>query len=352
MSTLPTMRRVVADTGGISVVTTARPEPGVRDALVCMSVSGICGSDIHAVHGRHPFVSLPYHPGHEVVGVVEAIGQEVTTVAPGQRVAIEPTLPCGQCKMCTTARANLCESLRFFGCGWNQGGMADYFTISADRLHAVPDDLDDLTAVLIEPLSTPVHAARLAGGVAGKAVVILGAGPIGLLLLAVVRAQGAKRIVVTDVLPSKRERALSLGADEVVDAAAGDVVDRIRSALGESADVVFDCVAVQSTISQAITLASKGGTVVVVGVPAREVTVPLPVVQDHQIRIQGSATYLPEDYDESIRLLQTGAVRSSEIVTGRYGLNQAADAFAQSASGEHLKVVIAADDRTDAEDAS
>ena len=179
-----------------------------------MTVTGICGSDIHAVHGRHPFVSLPYHPGHEVVGVVESTGDEVTTVAPGHRVTIEPTLPCGRCKMCTTERSNLCENLQFFGCGWNQGGMADYFTIPADRLHRVPDDLDDVTAVLIEPLSTPVHAVRLAGGVAGKSVAILGAGPIGLLLLAVVRAHGAKRVVVTDVLPAKREHALSLGADD------------------------------------------------------------------------------------------------------------------------------------------
>jgi 2-desacetyl-2-hydroxyethyl bacteriochlorophyllide A dehydrogenase len=346
MSTPQTMRRIVAETAGITVVTAERPEPGPRDALIRMTVTGICGSDIHAVHGRHPFVSLPYHPGHEVVGVVESTGDEVTTVAPGHRVTIEPTIPCGRCKMCTTERSNLCENLQFFGCGWNQGGMADYFTIPADRLHRVPDDLDDVTAVLIEPLSTPVHAARLAGGVTGKSIAILGAGPIGLLLLAVVRAHGAKRVVVTDVLPAKREHARSFGADDAIDATAEDVVDRIRHTLEESADVVFDCVAVQPTITQAITLASKGGTVVVVGVPAREVTVPLPLIQDHQIRIQGSATYLPEDYDESMRLLQAGAIRTSEMVTAVHTMNNAADAFAQSASGEHLKVLIVANDTT------
>jgi 2-desacetyl-2-hydroxyethyl bacteriochlorophyllide A dehydrogenase len=345
MSALNTMRRVVASTDGVAVVTVDRPEPGPRDALVRMSVSGVCGSDTHAVHGRHPFISLPYHPGHEVVGVVESTGDEVTAaVVPGQRVTVEPTLPCGRCKMCTTERSNLCENLQFFGCGWKEGGMADYFTIPADRLHAVPDDLDDLTAALIEPLSTPVHAVRLAGGVAGKSVVILGAGAIGLLLLAVVNAHEARRVVVTDVLPAKRERALSLGADDVADAAADDVADRVRGALGESADVVFDCVAVQPTVTQAITLASKGGTVVLVGVPAHDVTVPLPVIQDHQIRIQGSATYLSEDYNESIRLLQTGAIRKPDIVTAVHGLNNAADAFAEAASGEHIKVLIVADD--------
>jgi len=138
----------------------------------------------------------------------------------------------------------------------------------------------------------------------------------------------------------------------VADATANDVADRIRGTLGESADIVFDCVAIQPTITQAITLASKGGTVVVVGVPAENVTVPLPVIQDHQIRIQGSATYLSEDYGESIRMLQAGAVRKAEIVTAVYGLGNAAEAFAQSTSGEHLKVLVVADDVTKCETAS
>ena len=176
---------------------------------------------------------------------------------------------------------------------------------------------------------------------------VLGAGPIGLLLLAVVRAHGARRVVVTDVLPAKRERALSLGADAVVDAGADDVADQVRAALGESADVVFDCVAVQATITQAVALASKGGTVVVVGVPARDVSVPLPLIQDHQVRIQGSATYLAADYRESIRLLQTGAARERDLVTAVHGLDNAADAFADSAGGEHLKVLIVAADPVD-----
>ena len=339
------MRRVVADLDRVTVETVERPEPGPGAALVRMRVTGVCGSDTHAVHGRHPFISLPYHPGHEVVGVVEAVGAQVGSVVAGQRVTVEPTLPCGHCKTCTTGRANLCENLQFFGCGWAQGGMADFFTVPADRLHAVPDDLDDHTAALIEPLSTPVHAVRLAGDVSGRSAVVLGAGPIGLLVLAVLRAHGARRVVVTDVLPAKRERALSLGAHDVADAAAPDVADQVRAALGESADVVFDCVAVQATITQAVALASKGGTVVVVGVPAREVTVPLPVVQDHQIRIQGSATYLAEDYRESIRLLQTGAVRKQDIVTAVHELDRAADAFADSASGDHVKVLIVAADR-------
>jgi 2-desacetyl-2-hydroxyethyl bacteriochlorophyllide A dehydrogenase len=343
-STVPsTMRRVVVSPGAIDVVTAATPVPGPGEVLVHSVVSGVCGSDTHAAHGRHPFVKLPYHPGHEVVGVVVGTGPAVAGFASGDRVTVEPDLPCWQCKPCTSGRQNLCENLQFFGCGHAQGGMADYFTIDARRLHPIPAELDYRTAALIEPLSTPVHAVRLSGRVAGKAVAILGAGTIGLLVLAVVRAHGARRVVVTDVLPAKRERALALGADVAVDAAAPDVVTQVRAALGESADVVFDCVAVETTVRAAIALASKGGTVMVVGVPTGDVNVPLAIVQDHQVRIQGSATYLPEDYAESIELLAAGHVRAADLVTAVVPMPDVAEAFARSLSGDHVKVLVAVD---------
>ena len=283
MSTHPDrMRRVVVSAGRIDVVDAAVPRPQHGEVLVRTLLAGVCGSDTHAAQGRHPFVALPYHPGHEVVGVIAEVGQGVDAVSPGQRVTVKPDLPCWECKQCRAGRQNLCENLRFFGCGYDQGGMADYFTIDARRLHAVPDELGDRAAALIEPLATPVRAVRLAGDLAGRAVVILGAGTIGLLLLRVALAHRARRIVVTDVRADKRERAFALGASAVVDAAAEDAVARVRAELGESADVVFDCVSVAATVQQAVALASKGGTVVIVGVPAGEVSVPLPIVQDRR----------------------------------------------------------------------
>ena len=341
---MTTMRRVVVYPDRIDVESAPTPTPAAGEALVRSVVTGICGSDTHAAHGRHPFVKLPYRPGHEVVGVIEGLGADVEGFAVGDRVTAEPDLPCWQCKMCVSGRQNLCENLQFFGCGYDQGGMADYFTLPVNRLHQVPPSLDFRAAALIEPLSTPVHAVRLAGEVSGKAVAVLGAGTIGLLVVAVLRARGAGRIVVTDPLPDKRERALSLGAAAAVDAMAPDVVAQVRDALGESADVVFDCVAIQSSVEQAIAMADKGGTVVIVGVPANDVTVPLPIVQDHQIRIQGSATYLPEDYADSIALLEQGAVDPATFITATRPLEQVAEAFALSSSGKHIKVLVTLDD--------
>lgn len=345
-----TMRRVVVRAPGEVVVEDAPvPTPAADEALVRTLVVGVCGSDTHAAHGRHPFISLPYAPGHEVVGVVEELGPDATTgvegqaLAVGDRVVVEPTLVCGACKQCLSGRENLCENLQFFGCGYAQGGMADRFTVPARRLHRVPDMLDDLQAALVEPLSTPVHAVRLAGGdLRGKAVVILGSGTIGLLVLAAARAAGAERVVMTDPLPSKRRRALDLGAAAALDATSETLVDDVRTELGESADVVFDCVAVPPTVRAAIGMALKGGTVVVVGVPAADVSIPLPLVQDAEVRVQGSATYAAQDYAESVRIIAAGGVRVEQMITRQLPLEDAAAAFEASAGGEEVKVVVLA----------
>lgn len=342
------IRRVVARAPGeIDVESAEVPVPGEGEALLRLVAVGICGSDVHASHGKHPFVPLPYHPGHEILAVVEDLGPGTELpegVAVGSRVVVEPIHSCGSCARCRDGRYNLCDTMSFYGCGTPSGGMADLFAIRADRLVPVPEQLDDLQAVLVEPLSTPVHAVRLAGGdLRGRSVAVLGAGTIGLLTLAAARRAGAERIAVTDTLGRKRDLAERLGAGATFDAAGPDVVEQVRDFLGGSADVVFDCVAVQSTVDQAVALADKGGTVVVVGVPTGAVTVPLPLLQDHQLRLQGSATFTREDIETSIAMLGEGAVRHEDFVTAVFPLDAAAQGFASASGGGEVKVVLTAD---------
>src|SRR5277367_4865322 len=130
------MRRVVIYPGRIAVEQAEVPAPGPGEALVRTLAAGVCGSDLHAARGRHPFVALPYRPGHEVVGIIEAAGSAAAGCTPGQRVTVQPFLPCWACKMCDSGRENLCENLQSFGCGYPQGGMADHFPLPADRLYA------------------------------------------------------------------------------------------------------------------------------------------------------------------------------------------------------------------------
>jgi 2-desacetyl-2-hydroxyethyl bacteriochlorophyllide A dehydrogenase len=338
-----TRHAVVTAPGVVELHRSPVPQPSAGQVLVRLRLGGICGSDVHAFHGRHPFVPLPYRPGHEIFGTVEAAGHGVD-IAPGTRVVVEPILACGRCKYCRDGRYNLCATMTFFGCTAPDGGLADLFVLPADRVVAVPDSLSDAHAVLIEPLSTPVHAVRLAGpDLTGRTVAILGSGTIGLLTLAAARHAGAARIAVTDVVREKRDLARRLGADSVYDAAAQGLVDAVRDDLGTSADIVFDCVSIQSSMDQAIAMAVKGGTVVVVGVPAAPVTVPLPEIQDLQVRIQGSATYTRDDIAVAISLLVAGLVDPDDIITARYPLSEVADAFAAASTGRNVKVVVTAD---------
>ena len=189
-------RRVVVNSmTDITIEVVDRPQPGADEVLVRSSVVGICGSDIHAAHGRHPFVDLPMRPGHEVVGVVTEVGTDVDAGLVGTRVVIEPNLACGHCPQCAAGRYNICAELEVFGCQ-TPGGMTDYFVIAADRVLPLPDDMDDRWAALIEPAATPVHAVRRAGDLHGRKVVVLGAGPIGLFVLLAAKAAGAERVVV------------------------------------------------------------------------------------------------------------------------------------------------------------
>jgi len=336
-----TRRRVVVSAvDTVDVVVEPVRAPGVGEAVVALTLAGVCGSDKAGAQGLHAFFKPPYHPGHEVVGRVVDVGPDVEEVAPGDRVTVVPTLTCGTCKNCRAGRGNVCERLEFFGCGHPEGGMADYFTIRADRLFGVPDHFDDHRAALIEPMATPVHAVRIAGDVTERAVVILGGGTIGLLLLAAARDHGARRVVVTDPLAAKRALALEMGADVVIDPTDGDVAGAVRRALVESADVVFDCVASEATLTSAVAMAAKGGTVVVVGGGRAPVSVPLPVIQEHEVRLQGAATYELEDYREAVRILDGGGVDPSRLVTSVFELDQASDAFTAVGDGREVKVLV------------
>lgn len=334
------MRHVVLEQPEtVRVVTVPTPSPRSGDALVRSERIGICGSDLHAYHGKHPFITLPVVPGHEVVGTVEAVGDEVSDLQPGDRVILEPNIVCGECEHCRSGRYNLCDTLTVVGCvGPLDGAMADYFIAPAQRFIKADPRLSAAEATMVEPLATGAHAVRVAGGTAGKRVAVLGLGSIGLLTMQAAKAGGATVVVGTDLSPEKRERGQELGCDAVFDPRDPGVVDAMRERLGGRADVVFDCVAFQSTIDQAIWLAHKGGTVIVEGVPEHDVTIPLAIIQDREIRIQGTAMYTREDMLSAMELIASGQVDAASLVTTTLPLADAAAAFAAADAGRDVKV--------------
>lgn len=334
------IRRIVVNSfEDIVVEHIPAPEPQTGEVLVRSTVVGICGSDMHAAHGRHPFMSLPFRPGHEVVGVVEGVGTGADYQLVGKRVVIEPNLACGVCTQCLAGRYNICAKLDVFGCQ-TPGGMTDLFTIAEDRVIELPDDLDDTWAALIEPLSTPVHAVRRAGDLGGKKVVVFGAGPIGLFVAIAALDAGAAMVVVADLLASKRSRAERLGASGSFDSTAPDAAQQAEAILGGKADVVFDCVSRESTVQLAVDILDKGALLMTVGVPAGPTRIPLDLVQDRELTIMGNLMYVREDVMHAIEILRRKSFPIEELVTGTFDLSDAAGAFHASEDPEQVKVLV------------
>ncbi|GAA4672129.1 alcohol dehydrogenase catalytic domain-containing protein [Gordonia humi] len=327
------------------VVLETRQVPAVApgQVLVRSRMVGICGTDTHALAGRHPFLDGDYAPGHEAVGVVAEVGEGASDLVAGRRVLLKPNVACGECANCLAERSNACERLTWIGCDvsrhWS-GGMAEYFVAPLRNLFPVPDGVDDATAVLVECLATPVHAARIAGDLTGARVAVLGAGTIGVLAVVAALHAGAGRVVVTDMDAGKLDRAVRIGAAAGVLASSDDADERVRAALDGPADVVFDCVAAEASLHQAVRLVRRAGTVLVVGVPPRAASLPMPIVQDWEIRIQGCAAYTEADVAAALAIAAEGGVPTSEIVSQTVGLSEVAAAFAAAAADASGKVMV------------
>jgi len=338
------MYRALVEPGlGVRLEEVFVPEPRAGEVLVRSTVVGICGSDTHALAGHHPFLTAPYVPGHEATGVVVSLGAEVYGFALGQRVLLKPNVACGACANCLAGRTNTCESLAWIGCDSSRvlaGAMAEYFVAPAGSLYLVPDTLDDQEAALVECLATPVHAARIAGDLAGARVVVLGVGTIGLLSVVAAVHSGALSVAVTDMAQTKIDRAVRCGALGGVLASAQDLELGVRSLLGGPADVVFDCVASERSLAQAVGLLRRAGTLLVVGVPPRPTPINLPFIQDWELRVQGCAAYTEGDMVTAIEIAVTGGVPAAELVSGSYGLQDVAIAFAAAAADTSGKVMV------------
>lgn len=302
--------------------------PAAGAARVRTTAVGICGSDLHVLAGHHPFVGYPVLPGHEVVGVVEAVGSGVEDVWLGRRVVLEPGLACGTCATCRRGDVHLCLSLRVMGFQ-APGGMADAFDAPVDRLHALPEGVSDERGVLVEPLAVATHAVRLVGDVDGQDVLVAGAGTIGLVCALVARGDGALvRMVERD------EARRRIAADRF----GFDVAER---AAEDTCDVAFECVGAEAALRDCVMAVRKGGTVVVVGVHGRDAAVQVGWIQDRELRLQGSLMYQRRDVERAIALLEDGTIDLDGVIGARLPLADAAEAFATAArGGSVLKVIV------------
>lgn len=290
------------------------PQAGPGQVLVRVRMIGICGSDIHVYHGKHPFTTYPVTQGHEISAEVAAIGEGVQGLALGQKVTIEPQVFCGNCHPCRHGKYNLCEELKVMG--FQTTGIAStYFACDAAKVTPLPQSMDFASGAMIEPLAVACHAVRrFTEGVEGKKVAVLGAGPIGNLVAQAAKGMGAESVMITDISDYRLALAKRCGVDFTVNTKDADFDSAMIQCFGpDKADVIYDCAGNNVTINQAVRHARKGSTVILVAVFADMGSVDLAILNDHEITLNTSFMYRHEDYLSAIELVNQGRVNLDEL---------------------------------------
>ena len=314
------------------------PEPGAGEVLVRVLANGICGSDIHFfVDGRlgHYVVTKPYVPGHEACGEIAGVGDGVEGWTIGDRVVIEPGVPCGRCRYCRSGRYNLCPDVVFLSEPPINGTFCDYLAIRGDSVHAMPASMSTAQGALVEPVAVAVQAVnrgRIRNGADG---LVLGCGPIGLLTLQAFRAAGGGRVVGVDPMAFRLDKARELGADAVY-------TPDDSEAFADSADFVFETAGSDAATGQAFHCARPGGTVVQVGWPPAN-TVPLDVGRFMMKELDYvSVNRYANAFPTAIQWVSDGRVQTDPLVTHRFKLDDVAEAFrfAHDHAAEVIKVLV------------
>jgi L-iditol 2-dehydrogenase len=318
---------IMTSPGVIEHRSVTEPLPGPGEVRLRIHRIGVCGSDVHVNHGKHPFTPYPVVQGHEFCATIESVGAGVEGIPLGAKATAMPQEVCGTCPRCQAGQYHICDHLKVRG--FQAPGVAqDLFVTEAEKIVLLPDDFSFEQGAFVEPTAVAVRATTRAGDLTGQNVAVLGAGPIGNLVAQACRARGAE-VLITDVGDFRLEIARQCGIEHVSDARSESLkaaADRVFSARG--IDVVFDCAGVQATISAAVESVNKGGTIVIVAVYGDQPHVDMAVVGDRELTLVGTLMYQYPDYEEAVRMLARGDIRTKPLETRHFPFEQYADAYA------------------------
>ncbi|KAK0156330.1 Sorbitol dehydrogenase [Merluccius polli] len=321
------------------------PEPGPNDVLLRMHSVGICGSDVHYwQHGRIGdfVVRRPMVLGHEAAGRVVRVGSESAR----DRVAVEPGVPREMDEFFKGGRYNLSPTIFFCATPPDDGNLCRYYKHSANFCYKLPDNVTFEEGALIEPLSVGIYACRRAGVTLGTTVLVCGSGPIGLVCLLVAKAMGASQVAITDLSSERLKMAKQLGADFPLvvsrEDSAQEVAQRVEGMMGNQPHVTIECTGAESSMQTAIYATRSGGVVVLVGLGAEMASVPLLNAAVREVDIRGVFRYC-NTWPMAIAMLASGKVNVKPLVTHRFPLEEAAQAFETTRKGEGVKVMLKCD---------
>ena len=337
------LQQVMTAPGVIEFREVPVPQPGPGEVLVKIKRIGICGSDIHVYHGKHPFTSYPVTQGHEVSGQIAALGEGVTGLSVGQKVTIEPQVVCGKCYPCRHGKYNLCEELKVMGFQ-TTGTASEYFAVASEKITPIPEDMTYNEGAMLEPLAVTVHAARRFPEMKGAKVAILGCGPIGILLAQSCKALGAEAVMITDISEPRLELARTCGVDFAVNTGKRDFGEAMVECFGpDKADVIYDCAGNDITMGQAIKYARKGSKIVLVAVYAGMATVDLAVLNDHELDLDTTMMYRHEDYVEAIQLVNEGKIQLKPLMTKHFAFRDYLAAYQYIDANRELTMKVIVD---------
>ena len=302
----------------------APPTPG--DVAVRTAYCGICGTDIHVFHGNMDGrVGFCRIIGHEMSGTVDAVGQGVTDFVPGQRVVVRPLDHCGDCPACEAGHRHICHNLNFLGLD-TDGAMQEIWKVPAHTLHAIPAELSMKHAALIEPVAVACHDVRMAALRRGETAVVIGSGPIGILVALVARESGAD-VLVSEVNPHRLAIARQLEF-ETINPAANDIVERVNAMTGNrGADVVFEVSGTQPGVADTTAVAATRGRIVLVAIHAARPRIDMFRLFWRELKLTGARVYEPEDYECAISLVADGKIDADAIITDIHPLSAVQAAF-------------------------
>lgn len=323
---------VIAEPGKIELATVEDPAPGPRDVVVAVSACGLCGTDLHILQGEFA-PTLPIVPGHEFAGEVVAVGSAVTEVAVGARVAVDPSLHCGECHYCRQGRGNLCERWAAIGVT-EPGGAAEFAVAPVANCVVLPEHVATADAALIEPLSCAVRGYDVLRGRLGAHVLIYGSGTMGLMMLELAKRTGAASVDVVDINPERLVTARLLGCDNT--AASAEEIMRPRGW-----DVVIDATGNAAAIQDGLERVGRGGTFLQFGVAdyaARAVIEPYRIY-NQEITITGSMAVL-HSYERAAELFAAGVLDPGVFISDRFPLGDYAHAIERFAAGRGRKILV------------
>nr|WP_068890342.1 alcohol dehydrogenase catalytic domain-containing protein [Pedobacter panaciterrae] len=336
---------VLKKPGLVEIREVAAPrEIKANEILLKIHRVGVCGSDVHMYYGKHPFANTyPMIQGHEYGGEVIAVGADVTLLKPGMKATARPHLVCGVCPACKRGQYNVCQDLKVEGCAGPEGSAQEYFIIPEDRAVLIPDTMTYDQAAMIEPAAVGAHSTRRAGDLHDKNVVVTGAGTIGNLVAQFAIARGAKKVMITDLVDSKLEKAKVCGIRHTANLAKESFSDATKRVFGEEGfQVAFEAVGAQSALTEVIGGVENGGTVVIIGVYVQNPVVNMGFLGEHELNVIGSMMYRHEDYLEAIDLVDKGVIKTSPLITQYFSLDQYHDAykFIEANADQAIKVII------------